>query len=88
MDQTHYDNTVRQQKLLLRQACVRRFYRELDQVNWYSLWEELRQDMRWDELPESQQILISQANGQARDEIKRDGLFPPGWDVGTINESI
>ncbi len=56
---TSYDNTVRQQKLLFRQARLRRFYKELDEVKWYSLWEELSQNMGWSKLLESQQILIN-----------------------------
>lgn len=88
MIQDHYDQTVRQQKLLIRQACEQHGFHHLDDVNWYRLWEELKGAMHWDDLAVTQQIHIKQAAGQARDEIKQEGLFPAGWNVGTVSASI
>lgn len=87
MIQEHYDNTVRQQKLLIRQKCDQQGVRDLDDVKWYRIWEELKVELRWDEMPETQKILIGQATGQARDEIRKEGLFPEGWDALTVYAS-
>ena len=54
---------------------------DIAQIPWDRLWNDVKKDMKWDNMPRSLHATTELAMAEAAKKLEKEGvLFPKGWD--------
>lgn len=71
---------VYQNKHRIRRWSERNNVEQVADIHWGRLWDEVRVDMKWDDMPSTLKTTVELAFSQAIKDVKAESeLFPKGW---------
>jgi len=71
---------VNQNKHRIRWWSERNKVKQAAGIHWGRLWDEVREDMKWDDMPSTLQMTVELAFSQAIKDVKAESeLFPKDW---------